>query len=105
MYTGGRGVFTTSSCEDSGFLQAIQFLGKAGRADPDRVLVLRAGSDYCLPRPGVTSAESLLYGTDKAYLAEREALDSLYAVGSVVVRAWVGDWADCRDRIPGSPAP
>jgi purine nucleoside permease len=102
LYTAGKGVFTTTACEDSGFLQAITFLGKAGRVDPRRVLVLRAGSDYCLPRPGVTSAESIQYGTDKAYMAEKEAFASLYAVGSVVVQAWVRGWETYRDQIPGN---
>jgi purine nucleoside permease len=103
LYTGGKGVFTTTACEDSGFMQTITFLGKAGRVDPNRVLVLRAGSDYCVPRPGVTSAESIQYGTDKAYMAEGEAFASLYAVGSVVVREWVRGWDTYRDQIPGNP--
>jgi len=102
LYTKGRGTFTTSSCEDSGFMQAITFLGKAARADPGRVLILRAASDYCVPRPGVSSAESLQYGTDKAYIAENEAFDSAYRVGSVVVREWVRGWAVYREHLPGA---
>jgi purine nucleoside permease len=100
LNTGGKGTFTTTSCEDSGFMQAISFLGKAGRADPNRVLVLRAGSDYCLPRPGATSAESFQYGTDKAYMADKEAFAALYAVGSVVVNAFVHGWEQYRDHVP-----
>ena len=103
LYTRGKGEFTTSSCEDSGFMQAITLLGKAGRVDPRRVLVLRAASDYCVPRPGVTSADSLKYGTKLAYMAENEAFESAYAVGSVVVREWVRGWASYRDRVPGAP--
>jgi purine nucleoside permease len=101
LYTKGKGTYTTSSCEDSGFMQAITFLSKAGRADANRVLVLRVASDYCLPRPGVTSAQSLQYGSASAYMAENEALDSAYAVGSVVVGEWVRDWAKYRDQVPG----
>lgn len=102
LYTGGKGTLATSSCEDSGFLQAISFLGNAGKVDPRRVLVLRAASDYCIPRPGVSSAESLEYGSKFAYMAEDEAFESAYVVGSVVVRRWVGDWAVFRDRMPSS---
>ncbi len=102
LYTKGKGEFTTSSCEDSGFLQAIAFLGNAGKVDPRRVLVLRAASDYCVPKPGVTSAESLRYGTKQAYMAENEAFESAYAVGSVVVREWVRDWDSYRDHIPSA---
>jgi purine nucleoside permease len=48
----------------------------------------------------VTSAQSLQYDTPNAYMAENEAFESLYAVGSVVVNAWVRDWATYRDRLP-----
>lgn len=92
LYTGGRGTFVTTSCEDSGFLQAMTLLDKAGKADFRRVLVLRAASDYCVPRPGVTSAESLQYGTDKAYLAMDEAFESAYVVGRRVVDELVRHW-------------
>jgi purine nucleoside permease len=92
LYTGGRGTFTTTSCEDAGFLQAMTFLAQAGRADLKRVLVLRTASDYCLPRPGVTAAQSLQYGTDKAYLAMHESFESAYVVGRVVVDELVRHW-------------
>jgi len=100
LYTGGKGRFVTSACEDSGFMQAMTFLDRAGKVDMRRVLVLRAASDYCVPRPGVTSAQSLQYDTPNAYMAENEAFESLYAVGSVVVNAWVRNWASYRDRLP-----
>ena len=100
LYTGGKGVFTTTSCEDSGFMQAMTFLARAGKVDLGRVLILRVASDYCVPRPGVTSAESLRYGSDKAYMAENEAFESAYRIGSVVVREWVRDWPAYRDHVP-----
>ena len=100
LYTGGRGTFATSSCEDSAFLQALTFLDHAGKADLSRALVLRTASDYCMPRPGVSSAQSLQYGTDKAYMAEDEAFESAYAVGSVVVKEWIQNWRVYRDRLP-----
>lgn len=103
LYTGGRGTFATTSCEDSGFMQAMTFLAKAGKADCGRVLILRAASDYCIPRPGVTSADSLKYGSDKAYMAEDEAFESAYRVGSVVVREWLRDWPRYRDHVPSPP--
>lgn len=102
LYTDGKGTFATSSCEDSGFLQSIAFLGHAGKVDPRRVLVLRAASDYCVPRPGITSAESLQYGTASAYMAVNEAFESAYVVGSIVVKEWVKNWSVYRDRIPAS---
>lgn len=100
VITGGKGTFTTSSCEDAGFLQALAYLGAAGKADARRALVLRAGSDYCVPRPGVSSADSLKYGTDAAYMAEAEAFDSAFQTGRVVVDALVRDWSKYRENVP-----
>ncbi|HEY5227875.1 MAG TPA: hypothetical protein VIJ19_05005, partial [Opitutaceae bacterium] len=65
--------------------------------------VLRAASDYCVPKPGVTSAESLQYGSANAYMAENEAFESLYSVGSVVVNEWVSGWDHYRDKVPSAP--
>lgn len=103
LYTKGAGVFTTSSCEDSAFLQSMAFLGNAGKVDPRRVLILRTASDYCIPRPGVTSADSLRYGSASAYMAEDEAFESAYAVGSVVVKEWLRGWERYRESPPSAP--
>ena len=40
-FTAGRGNFMVSAMEDSGTMQALTFLSQAGRADLQRVLVLR----------------------------------------------------------------
>ncbi len=100
LYTKNQGTFTTTACEDSGFMQSMTFLAQGGRVDLSRVLVLRTASDYCLPRPGVTAAESLQYGTGKAYLAMREAFQSAYVVGSVVVNELTRHWDRYRDTPP-----
>jgi purine nucleoside permease len=100
LYTQGRGIFTTTSCEDSGFMQSMTLLGKAGRVDLHRVLILRTASDYCLPLPGVTAVESLDYDTDKAYMAFPEATESAYVIGSPVVTELVRGWTVYRDRLP-----
>ena len=100
LYTKNQGTFTTTGCEDAGFMQAMTFLARSGRVDLQRVLVLRTASDYCLPRPGVTAAESLQYGNGKAYLAMRESCESAYVVGSVVVHELAGHWDKYRDQEP-----
>jgi purine nucleoside permease len=56
-----------------------------------------------VPKPGVTSAESLQYGSTNAYMAENEAFESLYAVGSVVVNEWVSGWGRYGVTSPGTP--
>ena len=45
-WTRGKGVFAMSAEEDTGVMQALTFLARAGRVRTDRVLMLRAASDY-----------------------------------------------------------
>lgn len=100
LYTAGKGTFVTSSCEDSGFMQAMTFLGKAGKIDPNRVLILRTASDYCVPHPGESSADSLKYDGTHAYMGDSEAFQSAYLVGGTVVRELIRHWDRYRDQVP-----
>lgn len=90
-WTGGKGEFVTSAMEDTGLLQAMTYLDKAGRADKQRVLVLRAGSNYTMPPPGVDAASYLLR-ENEGYAGLEAAVENVYRVGSKVVDAWLADW-------------
>ena len=90
-WTGGQGEFVTSAMEDTGVLQAMTYLDAAGRADKDRVLVLRAGSNYTMPPPGVDAASYLLR-ENEGYAGLEAAVENLYVVGSKVVDEWLGHW-------------
>ncbi|VWX46702.1 purine nucleoside permease [Novosphingobium sp. 9U] len=97
-WTGGKGEFVTSAMEDSGVFQAMTYLDHAGRADKDRVLVLRAGSNYTMPPPGVDAASYLLR-ENEGYAGLEAAVESLYQVGSKVVDEWLDHW----DRYEAQP--
>jgi len=100
-WTGGKGRFVMTAMEDSGVVRAVQTLQKMGRADAGRVLVLRTGSNYSAPPPGVSAAASLAK-EDAALSAMSAALDAAYAVGRPVVDQLSGHWDLYRDRIPGA---
>jgi purine nucleoside permease len=100
-WTGGKGVFAMSAEEDTGVMQALTQLARAGRARTDRVLMLRAASDFVTPPPGVQASAFISQETRHGLPAEREALDDLYAVGAPIARALADDWARTRDRTPG----
>src|SRR5581483_11784165 len=53
-YTDGKGSYTTCGMEDTGTLQSLTFLAKAGRVDRDRVLVLRTTSNFDQQTAGMT---------------------------------------------------
>jgi purine nucleoside permease len=99
-HTGGQGNFVTAGMEDSGTLQSLTFLAKAGRVDLNRVLVLRTASNFDQPQPGLTAAEGLARNTSGRYTAYLPALEAAWRVGHVVVANLLGNWAKYRDRIP-----
>jgi purine nucleoside permease len=102
-WTGGKGVFAMSAEEDAGIMQGLKVLSRGGRVRLDRVLILRAGSDYTIPPPGESAAEFLAKAADGDFPATAEALASLYAVASPVARKLADDWATTRDMAPGAP--
>jgi purine nucleoside permease len=68
------------------------------RADFRRLMVLRTGSDYCMPAPGQTAVA----GVTAPYVAYIPALESAYATGSTVIHALLANWPQYADHIPGS---
>jgi purine nucleoside permease len=79
--------------EDTGTLRALTNLTRAGRADVNRVLLLRTASNHDMPPPGVTAAESLAGEKIGHYSAYLPSLEAAHAVGSRVVHALVGGWS------------
>jgi purine nucleoside permease len=102
-YTGGKGNYMVAAMEDSGTLQALTFLGHAGRVDVQRVLVLRTVSNYDREPPGTSAADSLkamVFGNYSAYLPALEAAET---VGDQVVRDIVEHWSERAVTIPKAP--
>jgi purine nucleoside permease len=98
LYTGGKGNFVMTEMEDSGFLEATTRLAAMHRVDPDRVLVLRTGSNFSEPRPGHTAIESVT----APYIGTRVATESAWLCGSTVLHYLLGHWDAAYAHIPGS---
>jgi len=93
-FTGGKGNFATSAMEDSGTLQALTWLARAGRVDVGRALVLRTSSNFDMQWPGASAAQSLSgESLDRGYSAYVPSLEAAYRVGSRVVHEITGGWA------------
>jgi len=99
-WTGGKGVFAMSAEEDTGVMQGLSFVAHAGRASLDRVLILRAGSDYTIGPPGMSGADFLTKETHEGFPATPEALTDLYLVASPIAAYLADNWARTRDAIP-----
>ncbi len=98
--TGGAGTYVTTGMEDTGTLQSLTWLAKAGRVDLHRVLVLRTVSNYDQQRTGITATESLAETKIRTYSAFLPAIDTAYRVGDCVVRELVRNWPRYRDSPP-----
>ncbi len=98
FWTQGKGQFVTSAMEETGTFQSIEYLHKVGRADRDRVLVLRAASNFTMPPPGVEPAGYLLR-ENEGYAGMSAALEALYSVGGTIVDEIVMHW-DRYDKAP-----
>ena len=98
-WTEGQGSFVSSAMEDTGTAQSLFYLDRAGKADYQRLMVLRTASNYTVPHDGMTAAESLLSeGEDYAGLGL--ALESAYRVGSRVVDELVTNWDKYQSKLP-----
>ena len=85
--TGGAGVYAMTGMEDAGILQSLRWLGNAGRADFDRVLILRGASNFDQQWVGITAAESLAETKIVSYSAYLPSLENLHRVGRAVLAA------------------
>ncbi len=98
LYTAGKGNFVMTEMEDSGYMEAVARLTDLHRIDPQRVMVLRSGSNYSQPRPGHTAVESVT----APYIGTRVAVESAWLCGSTVLHWLLTHWDSAYEHIPGS---
>ena len=103
-YTGGKGDFATTAMEDTGTLQSLTFLARAGRVDFERIMVLRTVSNFDRQPRGLTAAESLAKQRVGAYAAYLPSLESAYTVGHAVVNELLTHWQNYAAKVPNSAA-
>jgi purine nucleoside permease len=99
--TGDKGTYAICGMEDTGTMQSLTWLARAGKVDINRVLVLRTASNYDVPKIGLSAAESIAQTKLGHYSAFIPSLESAYRVGHTVVDSIVGNWAEDRETIPG----
>ncbi len=102
-WTGGSGRFVMTAMEDSGVARALNVLGKLGKVDADRLMVLRTGANYSVQAPGQTAAQSLAHENSELS-ALQSSLDIAYLVGRKVVDEITGNWSRYANAVPGTPA-
>ncbi len=104
-FTGGKGEFATTAMEDTGTLQSLEFLSKAGRVDSKRVLVLRTVSNFDRQPIGMSAAESLATQRIGKYSGYLPSLEAAYTVGHAVVSELLSHWTKYQQTIPNADQP
>ena len=99
-WTEGKGNFVTTAMEDTGTMQSLTNLSRAGKVDLRRVMVLRTASNFDQPPPGMTAAQNLAEENSGLYSAYIPSVEAAYRVGSKVVHEIIGHW----DRYEGQRA-
>jgi purine nucleoside permease len=96
IYTNGEGQFAMTAMEDQGIANALDRMSTMKKVDFQRVLFLRTGSNFCLPHPGETAAESMT----SEYAGMIPALEAAYRTGSTVLHAIEKNWSEYETKIP-----
>jgi purine nucleoside permease len=99
-HSGGKGNYVTTAMEETGTLQSLTWLARAGKADARRVLVLRTASNFDMQWPGGTAIESLAGEQHGMYGGFLPSLDAAHKVGSQVVHALVKGWDRYATTLP-----
>lgn len=99
-HTSGVGNYVTTAMEDTGTLQSLSLLAKAGKVDLARVLILRTASNFDSQRPQISAAESLAENKAGGYAGFIPAVESAWKVGSTVVHELIGNWKTYRTSLP-----
>ncbi len=96
LQTDGAGALAMTDGEDQAVLDTLTLLGKDGRVDPRRILVLRTASNYSWPGEGRPMRVDFAPGGLEA------GTDAAYRVGSPVVKALVAGWATYEHTLPAA---
>jgi purine nucleoside permease len=102
-WTVNKGSFAMGDFEDAGVGQALQFLTQAGKADQNRLLILRSASDYTVQPQGQTPAQFLFNENNGGLSGFQESLNDVYQVGSTVVKTLSTHWDQYQNNIPHFP--
>jgi len=100
-WSDGNGEFVSSAMEDTGTIQSLTYLDRIGRADKERLMVLRTASNYTMPPPGVTAADNLLQ-ENEGYTGIDLAVETAYIVASVVIDNILANWGSYEQQIPAA---
>ena len=103
-FSNGQGHFATTAMEDTGTLQSLQYLARAGKVDWQRILILRTVSNFDQQPNGLDAASSLSRQRIGAYGAYLPSLEAAYRAGHAVVGELIANWSRYEKTVPAANA-
>jgi purine nucleoside permease len=97
LWTQGRGTFVMTNEESQTNQRAMREFAAQGLVDPQRIMVLRSGSNFSQPPPGVPVTASI---GDEAP-GQLAAFDNNERAGAPILDELLAHWSRYRDHIPG----
>ncbi|KAG2415917.1 hypothetical protein HFD88_007109 [Aspergillus terreus] len=91
VWTNGTGRYCTTAQEDNATLEALVRATMHGKTDFARVIVMRTGSDFDRPPPGVPALQHLVYNDQGGYTP---AVENLYRAGVEIVKGILDGWEE-----------
>jgi len=98
LWTKGRGTFSTTAMEQQDYVGTLTRMAAKGFVDINRVMQLRAASNYCMPPPGQRVESTIGDET----LGTLTAFEAGYRAGSAVLDEILRHWSLYENKIPGS---
>lgn len=99
-FTGGQGHFVTTAMEDTGSLLSLKNLARTGRVDWNRVMVLRAVSNFDQESRGMSASDSLARQRVGNYSAYLPSIEAAYTIGHTVLSELLINWPQYRQITP-----
>jgi purine nucleoside permease len=100
LWTNGSGHYCMSAQEDNATLEVLLRMAIEGLVDFGRIIVMRTGSDFDRPPPGVTAYEHLLINDQNGF---EIAVDNIYYAGVEIVKGILSEW-DCTFEFGFKPS-
>jgi purine nucleoside permease len=91
VWTNGTGEYCMTAQEDNASLEVLVRMAIEGLVDFSRVIVMRTGSDFDRPPPGVSAFEHLRILDQNGFLI---AIDNIYNAGVAIAMGILSKW-DC----------
>ncbi|KKY32479.1 putative purine nucleoside permease [Diaporthe ampelina] len=89
LWTNGSGKYCMTAQEDNATLEVLLRMAIEGLVDFARIIVMRTGSDFDRPPPGVTAYEHLLINDQNGF---EIAVENIYYAGVEIAKGVLGEW-------------